>query len=119
VSEAFCAAHKVKVGKKHLTFIDKYGATSISFQRGIAHTGHPDLTIMVTQDEPITEKCSLGHQHETGRVQKNWGRMQISWEQAEVLMEWFQCGNWHQIREASRAEKAEMERLREALKEKS
>lgn len=116
VSLAFCAANQVKVGKKKLTFSAQGYRQSISFERGVAHTGHPSFNIEAVEEVPITQKCSLGHEHQTGKTERRWGQIQLSWEQAEVLIDWFQSGNWKQIREAAKIEKAELEKFRQRMR---
>lgn len=116
VSEAYCAAHKVHVGKKSLRFQDKYGQVSISFSRGVAHTGSPDFNIRVQEEVPVTARCSLGHNHQTGKTETKWGCIQLSWDQATTLMDWFQSGNWKQVREASKIEKQELDTLKKQVR---
>ncbi len=98
-SEAFCAAHRVKVGPKTVTYVDKNQIVHLKFNRGVSNGGEPDFTISVTEDVPITEKCNMGHQHQTGRKSMKYGRIQLSWAQAEQLMDWFQAGTWREVRE--------------------
>lgn len=113
VSEAFCSAHRVKIAKQTITYSDKHNQTSLSFQRGVAHTGRCDLTITVHENVAIKAKCSLGHEHETGKTERKWGSIQISWEMAEALNEWFQTGDYKKVRDASKRERDEFKRFQE------
>lgn len=97
VGPAYMAAHKVKIGKKTVRFTDKSGRTSIRFERGVTH-GNPDFTITVEESVPVVQKCNLGHSHETGKQERMWGNIQLSWSDAEKLMDWFEGGNWREVR---------------------
>jgi hypothetical protein len=112
VSEAFCAANQVKVGTKKIIFKAKYDL-EISFERGVAHTRSPDFMVCVHEAVPVYTTCSMGHRHETGRSERKWGRIQLSWEHAEQLLEWFREGTWPEVREKNAKKRA---RIKELLK---
>ena len=96
---SFCAAHKVTVGVKRIRFSDKHGKTSISFTRGVSHDKKDDVRICVEEQVSIKAKCSMGHEHETGKKETQWGYISLSWPHFEKLLEWFEQGTWREIRD--------------------
>lgn len=115
MSEAYCALNRITIGKKKITYMTgTWQDVKISFERGVAHTGKPDFCIEIQEERPTTTKCSLGHEHTTGKRGYYHAKIQMSWEQAEALMEWFSAGDFRKVREATKREKAAFEEFKRA-----
>lgn len=104
VSEAFCAAKEVRIGTKTIQFRNTY-RHQIRFERGVAHNGRSDFKVETIHPNVKRETCSLGHVHEKELPTDAYVSMQISWEMAEKLIDWFQSGDYKTVRAQAKKEK--------------
>lgn len=109
----FGASHKVKIGKKVLSFeSDNWYGVKVKFEKGVSHGPSAEsLTITCEWEEKKTAKCSLGHDHVIEKKERQWKYADIQWEYVEQLIEWLQSGSWSQIQ---RKEPVDFKLLREA-----
>jgi hypothetical protein len=92
-------ANKVKVGKKVLTFENKDQSTNVKFEKR-NFLGKPSLWITTYKAQDVTERCSMGHYHKTGRKEETWAHTDIPWEHIESLIAWLETGNWKELQKA-------------------
>lgn len=69
----------------------------VQFQKS-SGSSENELEITLKWNEKKTEKCSLGHDHEVSKKDREYKFFRMSWEHVDVFIEWLKNGSWSEVK---------------------
>jgi len=88
---------KAKISAKTFSLSESRAqGQSIQFQKSSSNPDELDITLK--WHERKTEKCSLGHEHEVAKKDREYKFFRMEWEHVDLLIEWLRNGSWAEVK---------------------